>query len=139
MLNINKSDFSVLVTALEAAGFYVPGIEDVVSGRPNTLQIIHQETVLQADLMLSGTADYDRVKFQHSRLENGLYFISPEDIVLSKLKRRKTSQSEKQWRDVLGVLKVQGEHLDLEYLRKWAVHLELSDDLALACKEAEIS
>ncbi|MEN8446603.1 MAG: hypothetical protein ABG776_16500, partial [Cyanobacteria bacterium J06555_13] len=96
----------------------------------------HQETVLQADLMLSGTAEYDRIKFQRRRLENELYFISPEDIVLSKLNWRKTSQSEKQWRDVLGVLKVQSEHLNLEYLREWAHRLELSDDLALACQEA---
>ena len=139
VLNINKSDIAGLVGALEAVGFYVPGIEDVVTGRLSTLQIIHQETVLQADLMLSGTADYDRIKFQRRRLENGLYFISPEDIVLSKLKWRKTSQSEKQWRDVLGVLKVQGELLDLEYLRKWAVQLELSDDLALAYQEAGLS
>ena len=35
--------------------------------------------------------------------------------------------SEQQWKDVLGVLKVQGVKLDLEYLKNWASRLNLSD------------
>lgn len=35
--------------------------------------------------------------------------------------------SERQLKDVLGVLKVQGEKLDLEYLKYWASKLNLSD------------
>ena len=39
------------------------------------------------------------------------------------------SQSEKQWQDVLGVLEVQGERLDFDYMREWAGALKLRDDL----------
>ena len=35
--------------------------------------------------------------------------------------------SQQQWKDVLGVLKVQGDNLDLEYLKYWASRLKLSD------------
>jgi len=38
--------------------------------------------------------------------------------------------SQKQWRDVLGVLKVQGERLDLAYLNQWALTLQLTDLLS---------
>ena len=136
VLNISRGNIPDLVPVLESVGFYVPGIEDVVSGRMNTLQIIHQQTLLQADLILAGTEPWDAIKFERRQIESGLYFASPEDIVLSKLLWRMRSQSEKQWRDVLGVLKVQGERLDFDYLREWADALKLRDDLDQVCREA---
>ena len=139
VLNMSRAEIGPLVTALETAGFYVPGVEDVVSGGMRTLQIIHQETVLQADLVMSGTEAWDVIQFERRRLEGGLYFISPEDIILNKLRWRWRSQSEKQWRDVMGVLKVQGERLDFEYLWEWAGKLGLSEDLERVCGEAGIN
>ena len=139
VLNLNRAEIGPLVTGLEAAGFYVPGVEDVMSGRMSTLQIIHQETVMQADLVISGTDAWDAIQFERRQLEGGLYFISPEDIILNKLRWRLRSQSEKQWRDVLGVLKVQGEQLEFEYLREWASQLGMGEDLERACGEAGIN
>jgi len=46
--------------------------------------------------------------------------------------------SDRQWRDVLGVLKVQSERLDLAYLGRWAERLGLSDLLSRAADEAGI-
>ena len=104
-----------------------------------TLQIVHQETILQADLIISGTEAWDVIQFERRRLEGGLYFISPKDIILNKLRWRLRSQSEKQWRDVMGILKVQGERLDFEYLWEWAGKLGLSDELERVCGEAGIN
>ena len=42
-----------------------------------------------------------------------------------------------QWRDILGVLKVQAGRLDLNYLRKWATELNVADLLQRAMKESE--
>ena len=136
VLNVSKTDIPNLVTILEAEEFYVPGVEDVISGRMNTLQIIHQQTVLQADLVISDESEWEQIKFDRRCLESDLYFISPEDIVLSKLLWGKRSQSEKQWRDVLGVLKVQSNRLDFEYLEAWANRLKLGKDLSQAREEA---
>ncbi|MEL7068720.1 MAG: hypothetical protein AAFV85_16915 [Cyanobacteria bacterium J06634_6] len=138
VINVGQEDLGPLIAVLEEAGFYVPGVEDMVSGRLRTLQIIHQETVMQADLMVSGAERWDALKFERRRLEGGVYFISPEDVVLNKLKWRLSSQSEKQWRDVLGVLKVQGERLDLAYMKQWADALGLEEDFMRACQEADI-
>ncbi|VXD16746.1 hypothetical protein [Planktothrix paucivesiculata] len=49
---------------------------------------------------------------------------------------RKFNSSEKQWRDVLGILKVQGDSLDTVYLNNQAKSLDLVEDLNRALIEA---
>ncbi|MCT7953523.1 hypothetical protein NG798_27380 [Ancylothrix sp. C2] len=65
--------------------------------------------------------------------EEGIYIYSPEDIILQKLNWYKLWDSrQKQWMDVLEVLKVQKDQLDLAYLYRWALKLELADLLIKA-------
>jgi hypothetical protein len=45
--------------------------------------------------------------------------------------------SDRQWRDILGVLKVQAGRLDVDYLKKWATELNVTDLLEGALKESE--
>ena len=45
-------------------------------------------------------------------------------------------QSEQQWRDILGILKLQSDRLDLKYLQDWAQSLSISQDLETALNEA---
>ena len=44
--------------------------------------------------------------------------------------------SDRQWQDVVGVLRVKGEHLDMVYLEKWASELRVRDLLDRATDEA---
>jgi hypothetical protein len=44
--------------------------------------------------------------------------------------------SDRQWRDILGVMKTRAGELDLEYLRQWAGELKVSDLLERALKDA---
>jgi hypothetical protein len=54
---------------------------------------------------------------------------SAEDTILAKLDwyRQGGEVSERQWRDVLGVVRVQGDRLEWSYLRQQAASLGLSD------------
>lgn len=56
-------------------------------------------------------------------------FSSAEDIILNKLHwfRMGGEQSERQWRDILGVLNVQKKSLDFGYMRKWAREIGVYD------------
>ncbi|MEM7795881.1 MAG: hypothetical protein AAF579_15685 [Cyanobacteria bacterium P01_C01_bin.118] len=139
MISVSGTALYPLVNALEADGFYVAGVEDAVSGRMNTLQIIDQQTIERADLVIAGNEAWDAVKFNRRQLINNFYLASPEDVILNKLRWGKRSQSEKQWRDVLGVLKVQGQNLDFDYLKTWANSLELTSDLSRAMGEAGLA
>lgn len=141
VISINRDRIDNLVQALESSGFYVPGVDDAKSGRMQTLGITHQQTVSRADLVIAGQEEFDRIKFERRRLieiidVGSFYFASPEDVILNKLRWRKKSQSDKQWRDVLGVLKVQDQTLDFGYLFQWAERLGLEDDLGRAFTEA---
>jgi hypothetical protein len=67
------------------------------------------------------------------------YFSSAEDSILSKLEwyRLGGEVSDRQWRDILGVIKIQGERLDFAYLRQWAAALNVADLLEKALFEAQ--
>lgn len=77
-------------------------------------------------------------KLNRRRLVEGLYVYSPEDIVLQKLVwyRLSREESQKQWRDVLGVLKVQQNSLDMNYLQSWAESLKITENLNKALQQA---
>ena len=140
VLAVQPTEIRPVVTALESAGFYVPGVEDVISGRLKTLQITHMETISRADLIIA--SDEDQALFQRRRSlsfsgTGNLYFASPEDVVLNKLRWGQQSRSEKQWRDVLGILKTQS-RLDLVYLRQRAAETDVTDDLERALVEAGV-
>jgi hypothetical protein len=67
-----------------------------------------------------------------------IWFASPEDIVLQKLDwyRKGDGISERQWKDAVGVIAVQGVRFDLEYARKWADELSVSELLERAVAAA---
>ena len=67
------------------------------------------------------------------------YVHSPEDILLQKLLwyRRGGESSERQWRDILGILLVRGETLDRAYVDDTAVTLQLNDLLERARREVQ--
>ena len=52
----------------------------------------------------------------------GIRVATAEDIILSKLIcfKKENEQSERQWRDILGVLSISGKSLDRSYLQRWA-------------------
>ena len=65
-------------------------------------------------------------------------FVSAEDIILKKLEWYRLSDgSERQWRDVIGVLKIQQGKLDMTYLQRWALQIGVSDLLERVLEERQ--
>ncbi|NMF86342.1 hypothetical protein [Nodosilinea sp. P-1105] len=143
VISVSRDALGPLAAALEAAGFYVPGVEDVAMGRMHTLQVTQVATISRADFVLADTSEYEQLKFARRRLiplPHGpeVYVAAPEDIVVSKLRWGQTSQSEKQWRDVLGILKTQQDDLDYDYMHVWAASFNLSQQLEQAILAAGV-
>lgn len=68
-----------------------------------------------------------------------LQVYSPEDILLQKLRwyRMGNEVSDRQWRDVLGIIHVQAGRLDEAYLRRGAAVLGVADLLDRARSEGQ--
>lgn len=71
--------------------------------------------------------------------ERHAYIGTAEDTILAKLEWYKlgASASERQWRDILGILKTQSDALDQKYLLRMAGHLNVTDLLERAIREAK--
>ena len=117
-------------------------------GQRSSFNLIHLETMLKVDIFILKNEPYHHTALQRRRKETideeqdptEFYFVSAEDIVLNKLEwyRLSGGVSERQWNDVLGVLKVQKQLLDIAYLEHWVAKLKLVDFLQGAFDEAGI-
>ena len=103
--------------------------------------VIDYQTGGKADFIIRKDCAFSFEKFRRRIAANILGIqvpvISPEDAILSKLEWLKESQSERQFRDALGVAVVQWQRLDKVYLRKWAQELSVADLLETLLSHAE--
>ena len=91
--------------------------------RHGEFNFIHADSGIKVDFWVQGADSYAKLKLaiRQGRDIEGytVYFVSPEDLLLSKLLWYKDSESEQQLRDVQSILFIQRK-LDWRYLQKWA-------------------
>jgi hypothetical protein len=136
-----------LVGALSGE-FYVsaPRVKEAVDAR-RSFNVIHLATMMKVDVFVSRERPYERALFDRLTPEfldaGGTSMPHPvpraEDVILLKLEwfRAGGEVSDRQWGDVLGVIKVAGQSLDRDYLSRWADDLGVADLLQRAFVTAE--
>lgn len=117
--------------------------EAATAGR--SFNVVHLETMLKVDVFVARDDPFRAAQIRRRILQAtgpdagaSFYVTSPEDTVLAKLDwfRRGGEVSDRQWNDVLGVLKVQGPGLDQVYMNGWAERMGLMSLLRRAWQEA---
>jgi hypothetical protein len=115
--------------------------------RQSSFNIVHRESFFKVDVFIPKSRPFIEEQFARARKETlstepvvEAMVATAEDTLLAKLEwfRMGGEVSERQWRDVLGILEVQAGNLDLIYLQRWAQELKVSDLLALALDEGNL-
>ncbi len=118
-------------------------IQDAIMHQ-SSFNIIYLDSMLKVDVFLPKARPFDQEEYrrvQQEVLVNGtrpFKIASAEDTLLHKLEwyRMGNEISDRQWNDILGILKVRGTMLDMGYLRTWAFQLRVTDLLDRALVDA---
>lgn len=129
-----------------SADYYIDAemIHDAIQRR-SSFNVVHLASMMKVDVFVVKTREFDRQAF--ARVTERQVGDTPprrfplttaEDIIIHKLEwyRLGNQIAQRQWDDVLGVLRLQGSVLDRAYLERWARELGVDDLLARAFAEA---
>ena len=145
--NLREEHASPLRAALEAEHYIdEESICDAVR-HESSFNLVHYGTGLKIDVFIAADTEYEagvRARRVPEPIGDGadarcLWIASAEDTILAKLAwyRCGGGASQRQWRDVQGVIELRGRELDVEYLRRWAPVLGVGDLLEEALMNAQ--
>jgi hypothetical protein len=111
-----------------------------------SFNLIHLSTMFKVDVFVSKRRPFDREALHRAHVAplddtpeaRRFRVASAEDAIIAKLEwfRAGGEVSERQWSDVVGVLRM-GAKIDRDYLVRWATALGLGDLMARALGDAE--
>ncbi len=128
---------AAFVAAFPAPEYYLnaDAVRDALRTR-STFNILHPTTGYKIDIFVRKNEPFEQAAFARrgphpmpGAPDELVQVHSPEDIVLFKLRwfRLGGEVSDKQWGDVIGVMKAQGDRLDAAYLDHWATEIAVKD------------
>jgi hypothetical protein len=119
-----------IVAALDAAGIphMVAGsFASTFHGNPRTTQDIDLVSGWKIDLILRKDRPFSRAEFERRMpariLGTDVFVASAEDTILAKLEWAQLGESDRQLRDVAGVIELCGDTLDRDYIERWTREL----------------
>jgi hypothetical protein len=136
IVNFNPENIEPFVCALEQE-FYVD--REAIKGaleHQGSFNLLHYDTMFKVDIFFAKDRSFDRAQLSRRVLKKlssdsprQVYVLTAEDNIVAKLEwyRMAGEVSERQWRDVLGIMKTKLSALDIEYMRKAAESLGVTD------------
>ncbi len=113
----------------------------------SSFNLLHLAKAIKVDIFLVNPTPFEqsafarehRITLEEPEPPYSVAFCTAEDILLHKLRWYELGgrSSERQWSDILGILRVQTT-LDLDYLRRWARELGLLELLEQALAQAPL-
>lgn len=94
--------------------------------------VCHRGSGIKIDFQIARNCDWSRLQLER-RLRMLLledlegFVMSPEDLILSKMHSYHDGGLEKHLRDITGILSIQAEKIDRDYISQWAMRLEVAE------------
>lgn len=101
--------------------------------RQEEFNVVDHTSGMKVDFWILKKTAFDRSRLKRrvakKILNTRLFFISPEDLLLTKLSWYKESESTRQLEDAGSILAISGKKLDRAYVKRWARWLKVSRSL----------
>ena len=135
VVELRVSDLPRLLEHFPDTDFYVSehAARDAARFR-RQFNIIDLNTAWKADLIVKKPRAFSKMEFERrirvQMMGSDVWVASAEDTILAKLEWSKDSRSDRQLNDARGIVSVQGDRLDQDYLTAWAAELGVTERLA---------
>lgn len=121
-----------LLSSVDTERFYVdPDVARDAFRRRSMFNIIEMTTAWKVDLIIRKARAFSIEELRRRTSVPVLEVETPtataEDTIISKLEWAKAGSSERQLRDVAGILRVRAAQLDTSYIERWVEELELRE------------
>jgi hypothetical protein len=128
VVELSEKDLGRLIPLFENDYYLDPEAVRYAVQHGGMFNLIHNDYIVKVDFVVRKDTSYRRREFSRRRrisIDNqNVYFVAPEDLILSKLVWAKDSRSELQLSDVRNILKsVRG--LNRRYMARWARELDI--------------
>jgi hypothetical protein len=126
VIDLPSEKIEAFCEAFPSGEFYIsrPAVSEAVAKRFQ-FNVIHPASGLKIDFIVLSDSDFDQSRRQRRRqlsvLADGpTWFASPEDVILKKMVYFEEGGSDKHLRDIAGMLLLQGNRIDRDYVAQWA-------------------
>lgn len=137
LVSLSEEKIDALCSEFSAPDYFVSAeaVREAITNR-HWFNILHPPSGLKVDVILTADSEFSRLDISQGNrmISEGFYnalFASPENVILKKLLYFQEGGSEKHLRDIAGVLLVQDEKIDQDYLDEWATKLGVTQELEL--------
>lgn len=132
VVEIEREQIEPFVDAVRREGWYVSEESARAAVRDfGQFNVIEAETGWKVDFIVRKDRAFSREEFGRRRkveaLGGTVYMVTPEDLIIAKLEWARLGESERQLRDVRGILAVQGAELDRTYVDHWTEQLGVAE------------
>lgn len=145
LADVRGKHVNPLLRALEADYYVSESAVREAIGLSGSFNAIHMDAAVKVDVFVAGDDAFDRERLERrerlplpGEASATAYVDTAEHSVLRKLEwyRRGGEVSDRQWRDVVSILRIQGDTLDADRLDGWAERLGIGDLLERARRQA---
>jgi hypothetical protein len=126
VVDLKHDDMDRFCSFFRAEEFYLSrvAIEEAIARR-SQFNIIHFETGFKIDIMIPKSSEFEISRMSRTkRLPIGQgresVFASPEDVILRKMQYYKEGLSDKHLRDIAGILRIQKNAINYDYISHWS-------------------